>query len=705
MKKTVILSALAFAGIQASAQVSNISVTLQPTASYNWFDNNTSIKDGVMVGGRVGFGFGEAFELRGTYEKSVDLKSTASKIDFLKSSAFESRDVDVERIGGEVKANIPLGSFSPYITLGSGIQKLKVNKFNGTDELKSDQIYASAGLGFKVNLSDRLTFNVEGKNTVFNLNPTNVVFTPGATNNVDLKDWLNDTDNTRMYNWSVLAGLQLYLGGGSSDSMSALDRAYYRKFSGGLSGFKLIVEPGLAYINFDSDTNLKDTYLLGGQAGFDFNQYIGLRGYYYQSSENEKISTDWDKLAIYGGDIVAKLNVSRGLVPYLTIGGGYMNVYDQYQGKSATSIEGNQSGYFAKGGLGLSVPVTKNIELFGAANLMYTSSRDAQNLKNITNPDELKKHTMYNAGLRIQLGKGSNESEELDALLVRKGSKNLDRDLRRAYENNDYDKAIEIIEEKRKLNSNESKVRMTPQELESLVEKVIKGVDEEYAKESDAKRIERLENLLLQNNSNSEISPVKQDETSQKILDELKSLNEKVDNNTKAINQIKGIEGGDKTVVVTTDSNDVAVVTSDAEGVEVVKEEEGVLKHKEVSAFAGVGFGDGTAAVAGLRSSYSIRNSNFEFTPDAYISFGSKTGFGLNANVTYGFDKLTKGAIVKPYLGFGLGYNKVADESKFGTNIIIGTSFDVLGGNLYADYTARGFVNIHQVAVGYKFNF
>lgn len=66
---------------QANAQVEDVSVTLSPTASYNWFDNNSAIKDGLMIGGRVGFGFGEYFELRALYEKSVDLKSEIDKLD------------------------------------------------------------------------------------------------------------------------------------------------------------------------------------------------------------------------------------------------------------------------------------------------------------------------------------------------------------------------------------------------------------------------------------------------------------------------------------------------------------------------------------------------------------------------------------------------------------------------------------------------
>lgn len=742
MKKTVILSALAFAGIQANAQVSDISVTLQPTASYNWFDKNTAIEDGVTVGGRVGFGFGQGLELRGTYEKSVDLKNAVDKLDvsWVDKNDFESRNVDVERIGAELKANLPTGGhWAPYLTLGTGVQKLNVKNFDGTGvDKKSEQIYASGGLGVKVNLGDRLTLNVEGKNTVFNMNPSNALFVKNADTNKDFQSWIGDTDNTRMYNWSVLAGLQLYLGGRTDNDLSDIDRAYYRKFSGGLSDFKLSVEPGLAYINFDDKTNLRDTYLVGGQAGFDLTQYIGLRGFYYQATKEEKISTDWDKLAMYGGDLVARLNVSRGLVPYITVGGGYLNVYDGYEGENNTTVgTSSESGYFAKGGVGLTIPVTKNLELFGAANLMYTTSRGKDDYQNITSPDELKQHTMYNAGLRLQLGRTANEDEiledrlnsRLDSRVDERTSeyksriKELERELKKAYEANDADKAVRIIEEKKKVETsskskdNSSRIRMTPQELENLVDKVIKGVDENYKKDSDNDRIERLENLLLETNYNTAITPQRQDATSQRILDELRSLGNKVDRNAMRINEL---QGGDKTVVITgangsaTPAAGQVVATEqtrtvDSKGnVQSVDTDRGLATglfvYEGMSIFGGAGFADKTAGVIGIRGHYSITNSALEFRPDIYVSPSKETGFGVNANALYTFKDINNSAIVKPYLGVGVGYNSVGNTNKFGTNLIVGTSFNVLGGNLYADYTARGFVDIHQVAVGYKFS-
>lgn len=781
MKKNLIYSAIAFLSVQLGAQVSDVSVTLQPTASYTWWDSNTAIKDGAMVGGRLGFGFGESIELRGVYEKSVDAKNTAKKLNFLSNDiidAFKSRNVDVERIGGEFKANIPTGgSLAPYITVGSGIQKLKV-KGQGKDEksLKSEQIYANLGLGFKVNLGDRITLNIEGKNTVFNLNPSNVLFLD-VENNSDFQNWIKDKDNTRMYNWSVLAGLQFYLGGRKPGELSRLDRAYLRKFSGGLSGFKLIVEPGMAYIDFDKKTSLRDTYLLGAQVGMDFNQYIGLRGFYYQASKDEKLSFDWDKLSIYGGDLVAKLNVARGLTPYITLGGGYMSVYKYYEGKENSDFN-TGSGYFAKGGLGLNVPVTKYIELFGAANFMYTT--DKEDYDKITSPEQLRQHTMYNVGLRLQLGKGSNEDEILSSEINERVSERtaiyesriaeLETELKDAYAKNDTDKVIEIIQEKKELEQfkkeeiaavaspqkselsvepkksckksckkdkgekvkkeGESKIRMTPQELEDLVEKVLDGVDkEENTINTTEDRVDRLERLLLEVNTGTGVQSqeFKSSVANERIISALQKLDEKIDNNSNQIAKMNVAPvAQDKTVVIQGTTNEPNVVTTlnkgqvvgdkkedvkeaDATKKAVTSTNKGVVSswliYEGLSVLGGVGIGEDAASVVGIRGHYSLTDSNIGFLPELYVSPGSTTGFGLNANATYTLNKIETKAILKPYIGVGVGYNKIGGIDKFGGNIMIGTSFNILNGNLYADYTARGFVDLHQVVVGYKFGF
>ena len=773
MKRIITTCALAFLSAYGHAQMKDITVTLQPTASYNWFDKNTSIDDGVMYGGRVGFGFGESIELRGVYEKSADLKNTISGLDLFDQdfvNNFNARSVEIERIGGEFKVNIPTRStFVPYLTLGAGVQNLTVDvsAVDATQkaDLKSEQIYLNLGLGTQIRLGERLFLNLEAKNTVFNMDPASILFQEGQDQSA-IEGYLNDNDNTRMYNWSAVAGLQLYLGGRSPEEMSALDRAYRNKFSGGLGNFRLIFEPAGAFINFDNDSNLADTYLLGGKVGFDLNQYVGIRGYYYQATKNEQVSFDFDDLAMYGGDFVAKLNVARGLVPYLTVGGGYLNVNNnKYVGKNG--ITGASSGYFAKGGLGLNIPLGTNLEVFGDASMMFTSEREDSDLQNIISPDELRSHTMYSVGLRLQLGKkGDNTDDILRREIDRKVQdrtrvyqtriNELESELSDAYRNNDTKKAVEIIEEKKELERQmdndtreievqsrtstplsiekskdknvelESKVQMTPKELEEMIEKVIQRVDEDSNKpQTSEDRIDRLERLLLEINTGTyreNLTPAVQSNANQQILDKLNDLDKKIENTKDRLNLItlgtvaNAAGGQDKTVIINSGQQapmmqppgTVNVVT-DVNGNTVVKQENqgqatGWVVNEGMSVFTGAAFADETSMVIGIRGNYAFTNTPFKFMPDVYLAPGRNTGFGLNANVVLPF-AVNFGIIGEPYAGLGVGYNQAAGESTFSPNLVLGTSFNIFGGKLFADYTAHNFVDIHQLSVGYKLKF
>ncbi len=752
MRKIFTFCILTLMGATLHAQMRDVSVTLQPTVSYNWFDNNAAIEDGFMYGGRVGFGFGEAIELRALYERSIDLKNTVDGFDTFSDNFinnFRSRSVDITRFGGEFKANIPTrGTFVPYLTLGAGIQTLQLDiaeTGNPPIEQELEQIYGSLGLGTQIKLGNRLFLNLEAKNTVFNLNPASVLFQEGQDPS-EFEDFLNDNNESRMYNWSVLAGLQLYLGGRSPEEFSDLDRAYYNMFSGGLRGFKFIVEPAVSFVNFDNESNLADSYFIGGKVGFDLNQYVGLRGFYYRATKDEEISTNWDDLAMYGADFVAKLNVSRGVVPYISFGGGYLNPNSNtYMGKD--SISGAPSSYFAKGGVGVNVPLGRNIEVFGDANLLFTSERGSSDLQNTISPEELRQHSMYTIGLRFQLGQKAKDTDEIlqrriDQRVEGRTQAYQDRidelesELSEAYKNNDTKKAVEIIEEKKELERIQTsdpemisggKVEMTPQELEELIEKVIKGVNEESRRpQTIEERMDRLERLLLELNTgayNQNLEPGRQEDASQRILDLLKELDLKIDTNTNKINTIEGSlqnQNQDKTVIISPGQQPTGTlptvqprttVETDRDGNVIVESDSstdgfasGWVINEGLSIFTGAVVADDASVILGIRGNYAFTNSPFEFMPEIYIAPGKNTGFGVNANVVIPFE-VDAGVILNPYAGLGLGYNDAVGVSTFSPNLIIGTSFKFLDGKLFADYTAHNFIDIHRISVGYKLKF
>ena len=540
---------------------------------------------------------------------------------------------------------------------------------------------------------------------------------------------------------------------------------------------------------------MRDTYLLGTALGVDFNDYVGLRAFYYQSTEDEKISFDFDKMAMYGADFIAKLNVSRGIVPYLTVGGGYMNVYGSYVGVDENPFVPTNSSYFAKGGIGLTIPVSRYLEFFGAANLLYTTEKDPEDLEST---EDLKKHTMFNAGLKFNMGRSARVSRALDsyvdqrvvdkAMMYEQRIAELKRELDTAYELNEIRKAAEIINEKQRLEAelaasiNASKavsvpvpptvyvaaddsatiatdglasrvedqtmIRLTPQELESLVDRVVQGVGAPVLKkETPEERLDRLERLILSGGAprvaqqpamriqqaeekQPEESSTAQriDDSNRQLIEEMQRISAKIEENSRRIDarieeNSRRIDsytqqpygGSDRTFIVSPGGQTqrpypaAPQVRGGAPGSvgAAYDGQEGIAKswviYKGLSPFLGMNFGEKSSFLFGIKGDYGFSNSRFVFVPDLYFGIGSKVAYGLNANVTYPL-LVNDYSLFSPYIGVGLGVNK-ADKFKFGVNLIGGTYINVGNGSLFVEYTSRRFFDNNLISVGYRFNF
>lgn len=536
-KNFLSVSAFVLLSVSAVAQVKDISFAVAPTADYVWLPKKTAVTNGFMAGGYVGFGFGRNLELLGSYKHSIGLKSTLDGYDAPAaiSNVFEAKDVSIYRWGGELKGNIPMAySFQPYVTLGSGVQTIKAN------DLSQNQVYFGLGIGSKFNLARRLTLNIEAKATHFSLDSRNILYKPTEANTSAYNSWINNNVEDKSHlAWSVGAGLELYLGGRNPNELTELDQVYTS-----LKGFKVVIEPTLGYLNFSDDSNLRDAYFGGLALGVDFTEYIGVRGYYHRAMKDEKFSAEFDKLSIYGGDFLARLNVAKGVVPYLQIGVGYMKVGDDYVGKVVSNT--NTSGIFAKGGVGLAIPLGKRVELFGVANLMYTT-RNEDVSSALSSVHKLQSNVFYNAGVRIKLAKSVEKElyeQELGAAEAEKvwvatpttttnvasttspvspEKRNLayynsqitaaEKQLQMAYQNGDTANANRLLKEKQQWENLRNTyvaerlpypaseqvrlVRMTPEELQQLINDVVKRIREGEVK-SPEQRIDRLEKLLLE---------------------------------------------------------------------------------------------------------------------------------------------------------------------------------------------------------------
>lgn len=730
MKKQLLITALsAIAVANVHAQVEDVSIIVSPTLSYNWFDGKSTIENGAMWGFQAGFGFGKHIELRGTFEKSLNMTQNFGKYQsdietLYPGFQFTDRKIDVTRIGGEFKANIPTGSLAPYLILGTGVQTFeRKNLITGT--YKNENLYGVGGVGFKVNMGNRITINLEGRGVVYNMNPGSLLYNPDGSD--DFKDWINTQDRSTMYNWNVTAGLQFYLGGRSADEYSAMDQAYLNRFSSGFSGMKFTLAPAGAYVDFNEKSAYRSTYMLGGMLGLDITDFVGLRGYYYQATEGKDPSLEFDKLSMYGLDFVGQLNVPRGIVPYITVGGGYINVQDEYQGKKILGFpnmyEQTKSGYFAKGGVGVSVPLGKYVDVFGAANLMYTVEDKDMQVADINNVDQLRQHTMYNVGVKLKLGKSADTDKQTERAFDSRFSsersdyneqiKSLEEELKSAYDNNDVEKVTEIMAEKKALQEKSAKshsdlIRMTPAELESMIDKVLDGVENENTPNME-NRLDRLEQLLIDMNKNSTSTssnnqaPATVNQTmvdpnysavNDRLLNEINKLNQQLDIQQQSINQLRN--GQNQTIVST--PSVVTVAPNATSGGTVT----GVVLNNGLGMYIGGNFGDASTTNVGIRGFYGFSNTNIMFMPEAYVALGETNGFGLSANAIYPFNMASS---FQPYIGLGVGLHSLGNEVSFNPNVIIGTGYRLGRGSLFADYTVRGLFRNNQIAVGYRFRF
>ena len=405
LTKTLSLASLLLLGsLKSAAQVSDVSFTVSPSAEYIWWDEDLSIDDMWLYGGKVGFGFGPLLELRAFYLRSNDVDAKVRMQNWQNESLWPSyiqnTKLNMTKYGGEMKLNLWKGTFlTPYLTAGAGVQKMKYNTYKDdillTDvPMKDEQLFVALGVGAKFNLSSRMALALEAKNTMFNASKGSYLMRP-AYNKAD--------GGNHLYNWTAGATLDIYLGGRTDDSSDAISREYRNLFSSGFKGLKFVAEPGMAYLNFDKDMPMTDTYLLGGSAGFDFTPLVGVRGFYYQATKDaDKLSLSFnEELALYGGNIITRLNFPRGINPYLQLGGGYMKVGDKYADKRGNMSA--KSSAFAFGGAGVEIPLSKYVAIFGAANALITKEKGIKE-EDIQNTDNVNTSVMYNAGLRFNLG-------------------------------------------------------------------------------------------------------------------------------------------------------------------------------------------------------------------------------------------------------------------------------------------------------------
>lgn len=391
---------------RADAQVTGISYTLSPVAKYTFWDPAAGLDDGALYGGELGLGFGEYIELTGLYMIGNNLET-----DFSDFSAEDEavqmairdlapREIDVRQYGGLLRFNLSRSNIVPFISAGTGVLEL-----DPTDLDASRQIYLTGGLGVTFSLADRYTLSISGNSLAYRYNPASL-FTDADLEAVGLSR--ANFEQELVNNFTVSAALKFYLGGRPAGQLTDIDQALLSQFEPG--NIRLVLEPFYGQVNFNEALGFVDSRVLVGlNAGIDLGPYLGVRAFYWRNTGQEEAFRDGvpDDLAdptFYGGELNLRFRnqIGRGILPYLIIGAGYMDINEDSDFRDVTGFV-PESRYFATGGLGLKIPLSDALTIQGGARSLFMSRQDIDDL---SSSQDVYGSLMYTVGLTFGLGGG-----------------------------------------------------------------------------------------------------------------------------------------------------------------------------------------------------------------------------------------------------------------------------------------------------------
>lgn len=697
IKTLLVAGVLAFVGITNSvAQVRDISVTASPSVSYTWWNENIALADSPFYGFRVGFGFGPFFELRGTFEKSINLKNSLSGKKWNpftddQLSKISGMEIDVTRVGAESKINLINGfAVAPYITLGGGVQTLDYNPFSSdikdfVDDIKAkdSQIFLSAGLGVKFSVSERMAFTLEGKNIRFNMDAKNSLLNPEMVESS--KKWGN---------WSAMASLDFYLGGSTANT------DHRSLYTDGFGSAKFVLEPGVLFVDFADKMLRTDQWFMGGALGVDFNSLIGLRAFYYQANEtpntlNFKFNKD---MKMYGLNLITRLNQPRGIVPYIQLGVGYLDDNNFINSVNGDNFKSHN--LFALAGAGLEIPFSRYVAVFGTANAMMMSNSDVE-FEKLSKPADFVTNLAYTTGVRINIGKPAYVKTVPSVTAA-------DNAVINDYQSEAHESTRATLFGDR-IRTEKSGEFMTKQEFEDMVDRILQKIRaEEQLRASNFTQSEMdiiLSALKVQNPNGTTVAS--NATNNDQLVMELRRAVEKLDRiERKSSNVAMPVYGqpaypniAPTTTVAPVQRVDQAAVAQGS----ATTAHGNFLKLNRLGALTGVNFGEGTHWMFGMRGYMQISNSSLDFMPEIMIGLGKKTAFGLSGNVVYNIN--LRNSAFTPYAGLGLGVFNHGKGAKFGPNVILGTTLQTSYGEFFADYSIRGLFRNNQIAAGYRFVF
>jgi hypothetical protein len=382
----------------AAAQFRDVGYTFEPTVQGIFDSENASFQNEPLYGGTLGLSFGRYLRVNAEYLANTGATTSFTNVDRL--SGLLDRDLDVRRYGTRLRLNLLDRRVIPYLTAGTGVLQLDPRAVEATRT-----IYGLAGGGFAFRLQDRFRFSVSGELLSYRYDPVATYLGPSGAANFGTGTELVRTP-------ALTASASLFLGGRSLDEETAVDAALREQFGGGglLANTRLFVNPIYGRIEFNDALGFpKDQNVFGLHAGVDLGPFVGLRGFYWRGTGGESIADDLagdlDNIQMYGSELQLRLNLDlgRGFVPYARVGGGYLDVQNDYADDLPEGALVPDDRFFGVTGAGLEVPVSRSLKLSGGVRGLLMSN---PNVVEAGDAGDLYGSAMYSAGVEFRLGGG-----------------------------------------------------------------------------------------------------------------------------------------------------------------------------------------------------------------------------------------------------------------------------------------------------------
>ena len=356
------------------AAAQELRYSLTPTAQWVQWDDALGIDDAYLVGGRLGFTFGQYLELQGYY-------LTRSRVDQELGDlggglpTTSPTSLGIQNYGADIVVNLASTRFKPFVRAGGGILRLEPD---GADDTR--QIALRYGGGLRFGNPGQLRLQVYVEDLMFRLDRGRLTGAP-----IGGDPQANDLRHNLVYG----AGLSIPLGGATSGDDAP-------RFS--MSNFSLPVEVFGGVLSFDDGIGLEGQNLVGARTGVNFGPLVSLRGYYWRGVGDDFTTTQG--IQSWGGEGQFRLNAGSGLNPYLIAGAGQLDFTGDYDA-GTNPIPPTDRAMLILGG-GVALELTERLRLnLAARNHLFNAEGQ---LEDAARSDDLTSNWLLSAGLGFDIG-------------------------------------------------------------------------------------------------------------------------------------------------------------------------------------------------------------------------------------------------------------------------------------------------------------